>query len=302
MDDMITLGENNGTGLELAQRDQTGEKSVKDRHIGESGARPLATIPHRPTGGAPFTQGGLGEERSGRGPETTTPPDAGEDKTTGAEAPRQEAADRRAAWQALVDGEYKDLFTQDTQRIINARFKHVKGLEQQLSEARGVLEQVMDRLGIDHGDMDKLRQRLDRARDSRAGQERVEQMAREQMARWGQQARRLQELYPDFDLRREMAGEAFRALVTNPAHPVSLRQAYEVVHLEDIKAQVARRQAQTTEQRVVDSIRARGARPSENGTSGQSGFTVREDVSRLTDRQLADIRARVMRGERISFG
>ena len=241
-------------------------------------------------------------QQGNTGEKSVTPPDAGEDRTTGAQAPNQ-AADRRAAWQALVDGEYKDLFTQDTQRIINARFKQVKGLEQQLSDAREVLELAMGHFGIDDGDVDKLKQAIADRRHSRAEtHRRAEAFARAQVERWGQEEKRLKEDYPDFDLKREMAGEDFRALVTNPRRPVSLRAAYEATHMERIKQQVARRQAQATERRVVDSIRARGTRPDENGTSGQSGFTVREDVSRLTDRQLADIRRRVMSGERISFG
>lgn len=232
----------------------------------------------------------------------TTPPAAGEEQTTGAQAPMT-AEGRRAAWQALVDGEYKDLFTQDTQRIINARFKHVKGLEKQLADTGAVLEQVMGHFGIDDGDMDKLRKALDEGKAGRAQAEaRLERLADRQMARWGREEAQMRQIYPDFDLRKELADPGFRALITNPARPVSLQAAYEVVHLDHIKRSVARRQAQATEQRVVDSIRARGTRPSENGTSAQSAFTVREDVNRLTAGQLADIRKRVMSGERISFG
>lgn len=161
----------------------------------------------------------------------------------------------------------------------------------------------MGHFGIADGDVDKLRRALDEGRTSKAGaEERLERLADRQLARWGREEAEARQVYPDFDLRRELADEGFRALITNPARPVSLQRAYEVVHLDHIKQDVARRQAQTTEQRVVDSIRARGARPSENGTSAQSGFTVREDVSRLTPGQLADIRRRVMSGERISFG
>ena len=263
MDNMTTLGETNGTVPDIAQQ-------------GNSGASNTAA-------------------------ETAaTPPVAGEEQTTGADAPTD---DRAEVWQRMVDGEYKDLFTRDTQRIINARFKHVKGLEQQLADNAAVLEQVMDHFGIEGGDVEGLRRMLDEQTRTRARDKaRVEGLVRQQMSRWGQEVRQVKEVYPDFDLKRELSDAGFRALITNPRRPVSLRRAYEVTHLEGIKQAVARRQAAATEQRVVDSIRARGARPSENGTSAQSGFTVREDVSRLTPGQLADIRKRVMSGERISFG
>lgn len=82
---------------------------------------------------------------------------------------------------------------------------------------------------------------------------------------------------------------------------VPVRHAYEVVHMEEIKAGVAQLTAQATEKQVVDGIRARGARPQENGTTSQSAFTVKDDVSKLSKKDRAEIARRAMMGEKITF-
>ena len=80
-----------------------------------------------------------------------------------------------------------------------------------------------------------------------------------------------------------------------------MQHAYEVCHLDDIKAGVAATQAQATEKQIVSSIRAKGARPQENGTAAQSAFVVKDDVSRLTKAERAEIARRAARGEIIEF-
>ena len=205
----------------------------------------------------------------------------------------------REEWERLITGPCKAFYTQDTQRIINERFKHCKSLEKQVADAAPVLEALMEHFGLTDGSVDSLRQRLEQERElARREQEQADALAREQVARWQQESEQVAALYPDFQLGRLLADPGFYALVTNPDHPVPLQQAYEATHLDQFR----RRQADEIRAQVVDSIRARGTRPDENGASGQSGFTVRPDVGRLSAAALADIRKRVMSGERISFG
>ena len=59
--------------------------------------------------------------------------------------------------------------------------------------------------------------------------------------------------------------------------------------------------ARAAEKQVVDTIRAKGARPAENGTAAQSAFTVKDDVSKLTREDRAEIARRAARGDSISF-
>ena len=82
---------------------------------------------------------------------------------------------------------------------------------------------------------------------------------------------------------------------------VPVKLAYEVRHMDEIKAGVAQNTAKQTEKQVVESIRAKGSRPSENGTSSQSGFTVKDDVSKWSKKDRAEIAKRVARGETIKL-
>ena len=82
---------------------------------------------------------------------------------------------------------------------------------------------------------------------------------------------------------------------------VPVQHAYEVVHMDQIKAGVAAMQAKATEKQVVDGIRAKGARPQENGTTSQGAFIVKDDVSKLSKRDRAEIIRRAARGEHIEF-
>jgi len=71
--------------------------------------------------------------------------------------------------------------------------------------------------------------------------------------------------------------------------------------MEDIKAGVAQTTAKRTEKQVVDGIRAKGARPQENGTSSQSAFTVKDDPSKWSRKDREEVIRRVARGETIKL-
>ena len=82
---------------------------------------------------------------------------------------------------------------------------------------------------------------------------------------------------------------------------VPVQHAYEVIHMDAIKAGVAQSAAQTAARQVTDNVRARGARPAENGVSSGSGFLVKSDVSKLTKKDRAEIARRAAHGEKIVF-
>lgn len=191
-----------------------------------------------------------------------------------------------------------------------------------------IMDLLAQRYGVEDGDLDKLREALE-ADESyindaafRAGMtpeqykhvqklqwENRELMRREQqrksedaynrqMAAWAEGERQTKEVYPSFDLRTEAQNPEFLSMLRSG---VPMRHAYEVIHMEDIKAGVAQLQAKATEKQVANSIRAKGVRPQENGASAQSAFTVKDDVSKLTPAQRADIARRASRGEIITF-
>ena len=140
---------------------------------------------------------------------------------------------------------------------------------------------------------DENRERLDAQR-----QRRLQEKMEGQLQKWYKEGEELQKLYSGFDLAAEVREPRFRALLRSG---IPVRHAYEVIHMDEIKARVAETAAKNMERQVVAGIRAKGVRPAENGTAAQSGFTVKGDVSKLTRKDRAEIARRAARGEKITF-
>ena len=103
------------------------------------------------------------------------------------------------------------------------------------------------------------------------------------------------EKYPGFCWQREMTNPAFGRLVLAGVEPET---AYAAVHRQELMQEAMRYAAGRTRRQVASSL-ASGARARENG--GRSAAVSRSDPRGLDSRELADIRRRVMEGERISF-
>lgn len=272
---------------------------------------------------------GKQDQPAAAGGQQANPPDAGEEsKKQGVETTSDTLEDKRKAFRALVDGEYKDQYTEDTQRIIDRRFRETKNLETQLSQQKPILDMLMQRYKIGDGDLGKLTQAIenDNAYWSQAAEEagmsveqykqfqklqrenaqllqaqrrsQNQQAAEKQLQKWYQEAEAMKADYPGFDLGRESQAPQFLSMLRSGV-PVKL--AYEVMHMDEIKSTVAQTTAQQTEKQVVEGIRAKGARPAENGTSSQSGFVVKDDPAKWTKKDRAEIVRRVQRGEQIKL-
>lgn len=72
------------------------------------------------------------------------------------QTPEAEASERpeerRARYRALITGEFKDLYTADTQRIIDRRFKETRGLQEALEARQGLLDRLCEKLGAEDAD------------------------------------------------------------------------------------------------------------------------------------------------------
>lgn len=272
---------------------------------------------------------GKQDQPAAAGGQQANPPDAGEEsKKKGVETTSDTLEDKRKAFRALVDGEYKDQYTEDTQRIIDRRFRETKNLETQLSQQKPILDMLMQRYKIADGDLGKLTQAIenDNAYWSQAAEEagmsveqykqfqklqrenaqllqaqrrsQNQQAAEKQLQKWYQEAEAMKADYPGFDLGRESQDPQFLSMLRSGV-PVKL--AYEVMHMDEIKSTVAQTTAQQTEKQVVEGIRAKGARPAENGICSQSGFVVKDDPAKWTKKDRAEIVRRVQRGEQIKL-
>ncbi len=142
-------------------------------------------------------------------------------------------------------------------------------------------------------------QRLQRENAQLIEQERVRQgreATNRQVQEWYQQAEETKKTYPSFDLAEEVQNPQFLSLLQAN---VPVRHAYEVIHMDAIKAAERQLTARATEQQVTANVRARGARPTENGTASQGGFTIKSDPSKWSKKDRAEVVRKVQRGEKV---
>lgn len=269
-------------------------------------------------GDAPAAEGAGGTQEA---------PGAGE-QTEGVSVTSNTLEEKRKAYRDLVTGEYKDLYTQDIQKKIDRRFKDSKAVEAERDAMKPVIDMLMARYSISDGDVGKLTRALDsdakywETAAEEAGMSveqyrRFQQLERQNAAlleeqrrregqakadqtlqRWYAEGDAMKGRYPGFDLAAEAQDPQFLAMLRSG---VPVETAYKVVHMDDIIAATEAMTAKATEKQVVDNIRAKGARPQENGTSAQSGFTVKDDVTKLSKKDRAEIVRRAARGESIVF-
>ena len=126
----------------------------------------------------------------------------------------------------------------------------------------------------------------------------ADQQAQQQLASWMQQAEGMQELYPGFDFRSEIRNRDFQGLLRAG---IPVQKAYELIHMEEIKQAAARSAAQTASQQMQANLKAKHSRPAENGTSSKTAVIVKNDVSKLTRAERAEVARRAMLGEHIEF-
>lgn len=236
--------------------------------------------------------------------------------------------DRKREFNRLITEEYKDLYTEETQRIINRRFRETKNLQAQIDESKPLLDMLYQRYKVSEGDTKGLMSALenDDAYWSEAAEEAgltVEQykafqkMEREnaqlraaqqqrltdvkaqaQLQQWYQEADALKQAFPNFSLEQETQNPQFISMLKAG---VPMEHAYKTLHFNELVQDAMSTAAIRTEKSVVSNIRAKGSRPIENGTAAQSAFTIKDDVSKLTKKDRADIARRAAKGETIIF-
>lgn len=87
-----------------------------------------------------------------------TPSVAGENKQKSLE-------ERRKAYRELMDGEYKDLYQEDTQGLINRRFKETKDLREAHTKQKAVIDILAKKYNVADGNVEKIREALEKDDD-----------------------------------------------------------------------------------------------------------------------------------------
>lgn len=250
-------------------------------------------------------------------------------QTTEQVAPAGKAAEQGAddgdSFESLIKGKYKADFDAHVQNIIRERFKNQQDNAAELEGLRRLKTAVGKKFNVDEQDISRLVRAVEydeEALEVEAAQRgmtvdtlklvhdleyenadyaRREQMSiidrqnREHFSMLAQQAEALKAKYPDFDLKRELENPRFLRM-TAMNGGFNVQQAYEAIHLNEI----LERQAQQQAQALAKSIRANGARPSENGLRSEQGMSqVKSDPRTWNKDDRAEVRRRVERGDKI---
>lgn len=113
-----------------------------------------------------------------------------------------------------------------------------------------------------------------------------------------QEAEGLRELFPDFDIRRELHDPAFFRMLRSG---VGVERAFYAAHADELFPAAMAYAAEYTRARLASSM-AGGGRPGENGLSGGGGVQLGSGVSAMSRADYDRICRMVERGERVSFG
>ena len=171
-------------------------------------------------------------------------------------------AGEQEEFETLIKGRYKEQFDDRVHRILNSRLKSLRRENEQLRNEK------------------RLRwEKSRRAFADLAGQQ-----------------EQIQRVYPDFDWQREVRNPRFGQLI---AAGVDARTAYETIHGQELLQQAMAYSARRTARQAAQTVASGHRRAAENGRGGAA--TTRNDPRTLDSRQLADIRKRVLDGEKIRF-
>lgn len=243
-------------------------------------------------------------------------------------APTEVVEDRNAKFEALIKGEFKDLYDQRVSDTVQKRLKGSKETVDKYNELAPTLEMLARKYGVDASDIKALNKAIEED-DSYYEEEALEKgMSVEQLknirkmerenaelkkqmeeqkrrdnanklyAQWMEQEKSTKAVYPSFDLRTEMQNPKFLDLLRSN---IDVKTAFEVIHKDEIIPAAMQYTAKQVEQKITNKIIANGARPTENGNSSQGASLVKSDVSQLTRADRAEINRRVARGEKITF-
>ena len=111
--------------------------------------------------------------------------------------------------------------------------------------------------------------------------------------RWAAEEAQLRRSVPEFALQKELRDPEMRRLMQMPG--MRVQDAYRLTHYQE----ALDRTAQTVEQGVMERVRQRAARPTENGIRPGGAATVHPDVSSMTRAQREALERRVMQGAQI---
>lgn len=180
----------------------------------------------------------------------------------------------------------------------------VDAITNAILEDDGFYEKKAEELGVDVEVAKQLEnanreRRLAEAREQALIQERQKQERdfelQQHFNRMRQEATQLREVFPDFDLNRELQDPVFLQR-TAPGSGMSVKDAYYSIHHDEIMEKHAEVIAKKAKADAAASIRS-GVRPRENGSSATAAVSATPDLKHMTrEDRLAYIKAKYPSG------
>lgn len=190
--------------------------------------------------------------------------DTGDSNTPDAADSQTSKKSRREIYDEFIRS-HKDLFAEDTQKIINRRFKEAKEQEAELKLANERIKELEKKITVTQ----------------------ICPPSDEFIAS-----------HPDFNLEKELENKTFSILYNNGADCLD---AYNAAHANELIEKARDSAHREAIKATLDNVRARGARIHESASASLPGITIKHDVSRLSRLERAEIARRVMAGEKVSF-
>ena len=225
---------------------------------------------------------------------------------------------------------FSKFYGRDVHATVNDRFKNQTDATRKLSEQQQVLDRqekllqaIMKNTGTNS--IDELEEQvLDEALEEEAGERdmTVEQLkamkeleAENQRMKLAeernrndahingliQQAEALKQVYPGFDLLKEMENPKFRN-ATSPTVGMTVEEAYLAIHGKELQAQIMAYGVQAGKEQTAQAIQANARRPVEGANrGGRSGGTSTPNMGNMTEEEYDSIRNRTMQGEHVTL-
>lgn len=214
---------------------------------------------------------------------------------------------RERRFRALIQGEFRPEFNREVAIAVRRALRQARAKQQGVSDETGKTALPVRLAAGDRPAGEGMRPGIDPARvmtdpvrpgeqpDERVRQTVHDALVRAQYKVWQAQEAEAKRRYPAMSLERELQNPDFVRLLTDPKRPMTVCRAYEAVHLDDIRADIAREAAVRTAVRMA----ALSRRPRESGAAPQAGLPMHYGASDPKSR--AEIARRALRGERITL-
>lgn len=240
-----------------------------------------------------------------------------------------EPKDLSAEFEELIKGKYKDLYDARVKDTLSKRFKNAEADRNRLGEYEDALFVLYDKYDIEPGNLNGLKEAI--AKDGELLEERAEReglsveqykyqkkleaenrrleaeqrkrAAKEQAdalyEQWESESAELRNVYPHFNLKKEASeNPEFMSYLESG---MSVRKAFEAAHIQELISGAIQMATKETRKNTIDTVRARGLRPRENGMQSKAPLKVKKNISNLSNEDMDRINKRVARGETVTF-